>query len=79
MSLETINKLYLELSQFATAKTAREIDLEIQLKHGNKNYGECKLILAELVSALENTNWSSWQTTARFDEQLQSAIKYLEG
>lgn len=28
MELETINKLYLELSQVATAKTKREIDLE---------------------------------------------------
>ena len=28
MELETINKLYLELSQVATAKTAREIELE---------------------------------------------------
>ena len=28
MELETVNKLYLELSQFATAKTAREIKLE---------------------------------------------------
>lgn len=28
MELETINKLYLELSQIATAKTAREIELE---------------------------------------------------
>lgn len=28
MGLDTINKLYLELSQVATAKTAREIELE---------------------------------------------------
>lgn len=28
MELETINKLFLELSQFATAKTARELELE---------------------------------------------------
>lgn len=28
MELEAINRLYLELSQFATAKTAREIELE---------------------------------------------------
>ena len=31
MELETINRLYLELSQFATAKTAREIALEKQV------------------------------------------------
>lgn len=28
MNLETVNKLYLELSQIATAKTARELELE---------------------------------------------------
>ena len=28
MEVETINKLFLELSQVATAKTARELDLE---------------------------------------------------
>lgn len=31
MELETINKLYLELSQVATAKTAREMELEDML------------------------------------------------
>ena len=31
MELETINRLYLELSQIATAKTARELDLEALL------------------------------------------------
>lgn len=31
MELETINKLYLELSQVATAKTAREAALEHEL------------------------------------------------
>jgi hypothetical protein len=28
MNLETVNKLFLELSQFVTAKTARELELE---------------------------------------------------
>jgi len=32
MELETINKLYLELSQVATAKTKRELDLEDLLR-----------------------------------------------
>lgn len=31
MELETINKLYLELSQIATAKTSKEIVLEKQV------------------------------------------------
>jgi len=29
--------------------------------------------LADLVEALRATNWSSWQTTARFDPALQAA------
>jgi len=33
MELETVNKLFLELSQFADAKTKRELDLENQLEH----------------------------------------------
>lgn len=32
MELETVNKLYLELSQVATAKTARELELEELLR-----------------------------------------------
>lgn len=32
MDLEIVNKLYLELSQFATAKTEREIQLEDLLR-----------------------------------------------
>lgn len=35
MQLETINKLFLELSQVATAKTANEIALEDKLKEAN--------------------------------------------
>jgi hypothetical protein len=32
MELEIINKLFLELSQIATAKTRRELDMEARLK-----------------------------------------------
>lgn len=32
MELETINKLYLELSQIATAKTKRELELEALIR-----------------------------------------------
>ena len=32
MELETVNKLYLELSQIVTAKTARELELEDLLR-----------------------------------------------
>lgn len=34
--------------------------------------------LANLVSALDKTTWSSWQSTARFDEQLQVARELLD-
>ena len=35
-------------------------------------------LLAELVKALDSTNWSSWQTTASFDKQLDAAREYVE-
>ncbi len=36
MDLETINKLYLELSQIATAKTRRELELEVLVVHAGR-------------------------------------------
>jgi len=57
MELETINKLYLELSQIATAKTARELELEDLLTSAHciaKRHGE-------------ETAWE------RFSERLQKA------
>lgn len=43
MELETVNKLYLELSQIATAQTGRELELLDELKFwaGNKHKGDC--------------------------------------
>ena len=42
MELDTINKLYLELSQVATAKTARELTLEQLLRNAkSKNIVKC--------------------------------------
>ena len=35
-------------------------------------------LLDDLVKALDSTNWSSWQTTAAFDKQLEEARTYLE-
>jgi len=34
-------------------------------------------LLKELVEALENTYWSSWQSTYQFDEQYRAAVDYL--
>ena len=34
-------------------------------------------LLKELVVALDKTYWSSWQSTARFDNQLNCARNFL--
>lgn len=57
MELDTINKLYLELSQVATAKTARELELEDLLQSTR--------CIAQRKG--ESTAW------ARFDERLANA------
>ena len=35
-------------------------------------------LLADLVRALDKTNWSSWQTTAPFAKELDRARDYLD-
>ena len=35
-------------------------------------------LLDDLVKALDSTYWSSWQTTAKFDKQLDAARAYVE-
>ena len=57
MELETLNKLYLEISQIATAKTTREIELEDLLSSAR----------AIAFRDGEDTNWK------RFDERLALA------
>lgn len=39
---------------------------------------DAQLILTNLVDALEHTNWSSWQTTARFQAELDAAREFLQ-
>lgn len=56
MELETINKLFLELSQFATAKTARELELE-------------DLLVSAHAIAKRRGVETAW---TRFSERLQS-------
>ena len=34
-------------------------------------------LLKELVAALDKTYWSSWQSTAQFDDQLNHARSFL--
>lgn len=33
--------------------------------------------LRDLVEALDKTNWSSWQTTAPFDKELDAAREHI--
>ena len=35
-------------------------------------------LLDDLVKALDSTKWSSWQTTASFENQLDAAREYVE-
>ena len=35
-------------------------------------------LLADLVAALNSTYWSCWQSTTKFDAQLQAAEEYLK-
>lgn len=39
---------------------------------------DAQYLLAQLVDALEHTNWSSWQSTARFQRQLDAARAFVE-
>lgn len=49
MELETVNKLYLELSQFATAKTANDIALD-RVQESNVRRGK---LLADIFNCEE--------------------------
>lgn len=57
MELETVNKLYLELSQIATAKTARELELE-------------DLLISAHAIAKRKGEGTAWE---RFSERLRKA------
>lgn len=57
MELETVNKLYLELSQIATAKTARELELE-------------DLLISARAIAERKGEGTAWE---RFSERLRQA------
>jgi hypothetical protein len=48
MELDMINGLYLELSQFATATTAREVNLEARVRHTNKRLSMATKLLRDV-------------------------------
>ena len=66
MELDTINKLYLELSQVATAKTSRELRLQTQLDdvdailwpNGDRpaNYEPCRALRLRAMLHLLSAN-----------------------
>lgn len=67
MQLDTINKLYLELSQVATARTARELEMEAKLQLADEVYARMLQLEDLLRSARaiaerrgENTAWETF-------------------
>ena len=54
MELETINKLYLELSQIATAKTRRELELEALVAHAGRARQWRELELETLLASYKD-------------------------
>lgn len=53
---------------------ARLVEKELAAKNENS----AKAHLQDLVTALEHTYWSSWQTTARFNNELEDAQRFLK-
>lgn len=43
----------------------------------NKEYRQTLEVLRNLVEALDDTYWTSWQSTDRFDEAHKEARAYL--
>ncbi len=60
MELDVVNKLYLELSQVATAKTQREIDLERTLATEREICAAIQVSLANLATYAANPTAENW-------------------
>ena len=75
MELETINKLYLELSQITTATTTREILLQKQLAEARRDSARLKndaAIFYEAASGLLATNDALRAQLAEAQRELQN-------
>lgn len=71
MELGIINRLFLELSQFATAKTRREIELERQLASARADEREqCAIVADELFHS-----YSHRAGLYEYDENISAAIR----
>lgn len=78
MDMETIDKLYLELSRVSQAKTAREIELEKKLADTEEKL-RCKTEEADRLK--ENNKFSHWENKkaiGRAKQDIISAIDLLE-
>lgn len=58
--------------------TFQDASYALGIARGQREGGDAWNALAELVGALDRTNWSSWQTTATFDEAWKSASELLK-
>jgi len=72
MDLEMINKLFLELSQFATATTSREVKLINMLKDAND---ALRTSMAIASREGQTVNWASY--TAQLKKVLDEQHKLL--
>ena len=71
MELETINRLYLELSQVATAKTERERKLELDLDEEKWEHGASLEVMAELRNNLESCGERANKLQSEKDRAMQ--------
>jgi hypothetical protein len=71
MELDTVNRLYLELSQVATATTSREIALNKALTDANE---VCRSMMAISSRKGEETNWDAFRTRLQNSLDLQHRI-----
>lgn len=72
METETIDKLFLELSQVTKAKTARQIQLEKALEDAN---GMCRSAMA-IAERNGDANWPAFTDRLRESLLRQHAVMY---
>ena len=71
LELDTINRLYLELSQVATAKTARELKLEAMVQSANN---VCRSMHAIVERDGRDTNWEAFERLLSDELKAQHAL-----
>jgi len=75
MELETVNKLFLELSQFATATPHRQIVLRAALDNAN---GLCRSMHAIVSRNQKDTNWKAFKKQLKEGLSIQHKAMYPE-